>query len=111
MDPRFNEELMRQILAVIDTRNDAPPVFFVSALSRFSRNPFKQLRVMELLLAHQVTILTTNYMLRPHDVWVRRGPLVKPITRDPWPGMRRLEGLTGSHRRMMQQVLDQARTP
>ncbi|WP_141983520.1 hypothetical protein [Saccharothrix saharensis] len=110
VDPRFDEEFLRQLRVVVDQDGDEPKVFFVSALSRFSRNAHKQLRVVELLLAHEVTILTTNYMLRPHDVWVRRGTLVKPDSHNPLTGLHRLQGLTGAHRHMARRLLDTMRT-
>jgi len=62
IDPRFDQELINQLSVVV--QDQAPSMFFVSALSRFSRNSDKQLSIIELLLAHNVTILTTNYMLR-----------------------------------------------
>ena len=48
----------------------------VASLSRISRNLGKLLRTMEYLLAHEVPVLTSNYLLRARDVWVRRGKLV-----------------------------------
>lgn len=109
IDPRFDEEFMRQLRVAVHEQSDKPGVFFVSALSRFSRNSHKQLRVVELLLAHKVTILTTNYMLRPHDVWVRRGTLAKPNSHNPLAEMDRLQGLTGAHRQMVKQLLETTR--
>jgi hypothetical protein len=110
VDPRFDEEFMRQLRTAIDPDGDEPKVFFVSALSRFSRNSHKQLRVMELLLAHEVTIVTTNYMLRPHDIWVRRGTLIKPDSHKPFAGLHRLQGLTGAHRHTVRQLLHMSQT-
>jgi hypothetical protein len=68
-----------------------------SALSRLSRKTDTLLRIVEFFLARGTAVLTTNYMLRPADVWVRRGRFVKPDSTDPWPGLLTLDGLTGSH--------------
>lgn len=107
VDARFDEELMNQLRTV--TQDDDPATFFVSALSRFSRNSHKQLRVIELLLAHNTTIVTTNYMLRPQDVWVRRRPLVKPDSFNPIERLRIPQGLGGAHRRVITQWLESTR--
>jgi len=52
------------------------------------------------LIAHNATVLTTNYMIRNGDVWVRHGNFVKPVSmtpgaclRDPWSQWRAQEGL------------------
>lgn len=110
VDPRFDEEFMRQLRTAIHPEGDERRVFFVSALSRLSRNSHKQLRVVELLLAHEVTIVTTNYMLRPHDIWVRRGTLIKPDSHKPFAGLHRLQGLTGAHRHTVRQLLHMTQT-
>jgi hypothetical protein len=46
------------------------PVLLIASLSRISRHLGKLMRVMEYLLAHDVPILTANYLLRPREVWV-----------------------------------------
>jgi hypothetical protein len=56
----------------------ADRILVTSALSRYSRNSEKLHRILEYLLAHSATVLTTNYLIRSSDVWVRRGDLVKP---------------------------------
>ena len=43
-------------------------------------NLSKLLRAMEYLLAHDAPILTANYLLRPREVWVRRGELFLSTT-------------------------------
>ena len=50
----------------------------------------------EFLLAHQATVLSTNYLIRPGDVWVRRGELVKPVSADPDAGLPTPAGLSGA---------------
>ncbi|MFD9735685.1 hypothetical protein [Umezawaea sp. NPDC059074] len=103
INPRFDQELINQLSVAV--RDQEPSVLFVSALSRLSRNSDKQLRIIDLLLAHNVTILTTNYLLRPHDVWVRRQLLVKPNSRTPLDGLRRRQGLSGTHRQVVTELL------
>jgi hypothetical protein len=80
-----------------------------SALSRYSRDSAKLHRVLEFLLAHRATILTTNYLIRPADVWVRRGDLVKPNSRDPYAGLADTRGLAGTHRKLADAVTAQHR--
>jgi hypothetical protein len=82
-------------------------VLCVSALSRYSRNSAKLHRILEFLLAHQATILTTNYLIRPGDVWVRRGELVKPVSADPFAGFAQTRGLVGAHRKLAENVTAQ----
>ncbi|MDX3639164.1 hypothetical protein [Streptomyces sp. MB09-02B] len=50
----------------------------LSALSRLSHNSDKQLHVLDFLLAHGVTVLTTNCLLSPDMVAVCIRPLVNP---------------------------------
>ena len=47
-------------------------MWLTASLSRISRHLGKLLRTVEYLLAHDVPILTANYLLRTHEVWVRR---------------------------------------
>lgn len=74
-----------------------PHVVPLSALSRLSRNSDKQLRVLEFLLAHGTTVLTTNYLLSPDMVGVRTRPLVKPDSYDLQRTMKQLRGLGPTH--------------
>lgn len=100
IDPRFDQNL-------IDLLNRAAAgeiVLVTSALSRYSRNSEKLHRILEFLLAHDATILTTNYLIRPADVWVRRGALVKPDSRQPYAGVIDTRGLAGTHRKLAEQV-------
>lgn len=55
--------------------------FYVSKLSSISHNDDKLLRVLEYLLAQGVSIVTANYLPRPHEVWVRRRSLLTPSKR------------------------------
>ena len=63
--------------------------------------------MLEFLLAHDATILTTNYLIRPGDVWVRRGDLVKPNSRDPYAGIANTHGLSGTHRKLADTITTQ----
>lgn len=103
IDPRFHQHL-------IDLLTKATTDGFVlctSALSRYSRNSDKLHRILEYLLSHNATILTTNYLIRPTDVWVRRGTLVKPDSRDPYAGIAQTRGLTGTHRKLTETITTQ----
>lgn len=91
IDPRFDQKLYGLLQQVAQ----GEIVLYTSALSRYSRNSAKLHRVLEFLLAHGATILTTNYLLRPGDVWVRRGDLVKPNSEDPAASIGDLRGLSG----------------
>ena len=108
---RAVEELVQELDTTINGEDGSPGILWVSALSRFSRNSHKQLRVLELLLAHEATTLTTNYMLRPHDVWVRREPLIKPNSHYPLERVTQLRGCLGEHRQVRKQVLDTNQQP
>ncbi|MEC3979525.1 hypothetical protein [Amycolatopsis sp. H20-H5] len=100
IDPLFNQHLLDGLTLVIAEK--VP--FYLPSLSRISRNVDKLLYVIELLLAHDVPILTTNYLLRSDDVWVRKGALVPPDSRDPRRGLTILDGLSGAHRKMVREV-------
>ena len=62
---------------------------------------------MEYLLAHDVPILTANYLLRPHEVWVRRGELAPVDHGDLLAAWRVSRGLSGVHRAMAAEVVKQ----
>jgi hypothetical protein len=100
IDPRFDQNLYAALQHVAQ----GDDLLYTSALSRYSRNSAKLHRVLEFLLAHGATILTTNYLLRPGDVWVRRGDLVKPKSDDPCAGISDPRGLSGAHRNIASEV-------
>jgi hypothetical protein len=77
IDPAFNQQHFDLLQQAIAHSPKLP--FYVSSLSRISRNSDKLLYVIELLLSHGVPILTSNYLLRAGDVWVRKGIPVIPI--------------------------------
>lgn len=96
----FNEYLVNQLREVIESGS----VFFVPSLSRISRSSAKMLRVVELLLAHQVPILTTNYLIRSRDIWIRQGGLIAPDIDDIHSSLQNESGLVGTHRKITQGV-------
>jgi hypothetical protein len=97
--PAFNQQLVDGLQFVIT--HQAP--FYVPSLSRVSRNMDKLLRVVELLLSHDVPIVTTNYLIRFRDVWVRRR-LIQPDNYNHLSGLDTLDGLSGSHRKLVQAI-------
>jgi hypothetical protein len=82
-------------------------VLLIASLSRISRHLGKLMRAMEYLLAHDVPILTANYLLRPREVWVRRGELAPVDHRDPLAALRDPRGLSGVHRAIAAKVVKQ----
>jgi hypothetical protein len=103
IDPRFDQHL----IDLLDKATGEDLVLYTSALSRYSRNSQKLHWILEFLLAHHATIVTTNYLIRPTDVWVRRGALVKPDSRDPYAGIAQTRGLAGAHRKLAETLTAQ----
>jgi hypothetical protein len=102
VDPHFDQ---RAIDLMEQADSETPVMPMISALSRFSRNSDKLLRMLEFFLARSVPVPTTNYLLDHAEVWIRTGPLVKPVSADPLAGLRHLTGLTGRHRDLVRSVL------
>lgn len=88
--------------AQMEAAREGPLVAYVPSLSRFSRGSGKLHRVLEYLLAHDATILTTNHLLRTGDVFIRGGYAVEPSSRDYWRGVQDHHGLGGVHRKIVQ---------
>jgi hypothetical protein len=86
---------------------DGDSAWLTASLSRISRHLGKLLRALEYLLAHDVPILTANYLLRTHEVWVRRGELVPVDHKDPLAAWRLSRGLSGAHRATVAKVVQQ----
>jgi hypothetical protein len=103
IDPRFD----RHLVGLLRQAADEKVVLCTSALSRYSRNSAKLHRILEYTRAHNIPILTTNYLIRPNDVWVRRGDLIKPRSDDPYAGVAQLRGLAGAHRKIAENVTAQ----
>lgn len=99
IDPRFDQSLME----IMRQGADQVPAY-VPKLSHLSRDPNKLCRVLEFVLAHDSTILTTNYMLRARDVWVRRKHLLKPDDDNLLKGLEDMTGLSGAHQEAARQV-------
>jgi len=78
-----------------------------ASLSRISRHLGKLMQAVEYLLAHDVPILTANYLLRPREVWVRRGELAPVDHRDPLAALFYSRGLSGVHRTMAANIVKQ----
>lgn len=118
--PRAGNRESAVVLSGIDTRfdqlfvqlmregaEDGDAVWLAASLSRISRHLGKLLQAAEYLLAHDVPILTANYLLRPHDVWVRRGEMAPVDHEDPFAAWRIPRGLSGAHRATAVKVVEQ----
>ena len=101
IDPRFDQEAVQRM------REAGDAVWLTASLSRISRHLGKLLQAVEYLLAHDVPILTANYLLRPRDVWVRRGQLATVDHEDPLAAWRAPRGLSGAHRAVAAQAVKQ----
>jgi hypothetical protein len=77
IDPRF-DSVAADFLANVETGQ----VIAIHNLSRLSRNIDKMMRMLGIVLACGGEVLTSNMLIRPGEVHVRRGELVKPTTRD-----------------------------
>lgn len=99
IDPGFDEG------AIGVLRPDGPEFVVVSSLSRLSRNVDKMMRMIELILARGGSILTTNLLIRPKEVHVRRDPLIAPDGHAPRAGLANEDRLSGLHRKVIRQVL------
>jgi hypothetical protein len=104
IDTRFDQLFVQRMR---EAAEDGRTVWLTASLSRMSRNLGKLLRAMEYLLAHDVPILTANYLLRPHEVWVRRGELAPVDHGDLLAAWRVPRGLSGAHRAMVTEVVKQ----
>jgi hypothetical protein len=105
IDTRFDQLLVEQMRKRAEGGGDA--VLLIASLSRISRHLGKLMRAMEYLLAHDVPILTANYLLRPREVWVRRGELAPVDHRDPLAALQDPRGLSGVHRAIAAKVMKQ----
>lgn len=78
-------------------------VWFVSSLSRLSRDIARLAFVLEFAQSRGVQILTTNALIRPGEVSTRRGPL-QPAERDLVLSRVGTAGLSGVHAKLLWQV-------
>jgi hypothetical protein len=90
INTRFDQLLVEQMRERAEGGGDA--VLLIASLSRISRHLGKLMRAMEYLLARDVPILTANYLLRPREVWVRRGKLAPVDHPDPLAALREPAG-------------------
>ena len=104
IDTRFDQLFVQRLREAVE---DGDTVWLTASLSRISRNLDMLMRAMEYLLAHDVPILTANYLLRPHEVWVRRGELVPVDYKDLPAAWRVSRGLSGTHRARAAEVVKQ----
>jgi len=103
IDTRFDQMCVEQMREAAE----GDTVWSTASLSRISRHLGKLLRAMEFLIAHEVPILTANYLLRPHEVWVRRGELAPVSQEDLLAAWRVSRGLSGAHRATVAKVVEQ----
>ena len=104
IDTRFDQLFVQRLREAVE---DGNTVWLTASLSRISRNLGMLMRAMEYLLAHDMPILTANYLLRPHEVWVRRGELVPVDYKDMLAAWRVSRGLSGVHRARVAEVVKQ----
>jgi hypothetical protein len=105
IDPRFDQTFVERMREGAEGGSDA--ALLAASLSRISRHLGKLMQAVEYLLAHDVPILTANYLLRPQDVWVRRGTLAPINHEDPLAAWRISRGLSGTHRAVAAKAVEQ----
>jgi hypothetical protein len=66
--------------------------------------------MLEFILAHGASVLTTNFLLRDGGIWGRRGGPVEPASAEPSGGLRVTKGLTGTHRKLAARILAERTT-
>ncbi len=84
--------------------DDAADVLFTSSLSRYSRHSVVLAGVLEFVVAHEGSILTTNFLLRPGEAFARRSPLAAANSHDPL-SVLSLDRLPGLHAKYARGVL------
>lgn len=89
----LDDQFLRNLQAVAEGEMD---VLFASSLSRFSRDSGRLASVIEHVLAHRGTLLTTNFLLRPREAFSRRPPLIGANSHDPL-SVITTDGLSGLH--------------
>ena len=104
IDTHLNKKLVESIHKVVD--QNIP--LFVPTLSRLSRDTETLLYLIEILLSHDVPIVTSNYLLRSEDVWVRKRGLVQPDNYNPSSVLANFDGLSGSHKKIVEAIVKSA---
>jgi hypothetical protein len=95
LDPPLDPALTRRLTDLAAGQGD---LLAVPCLSRISRRHDTLLTVLEFALAHGVSVLTANYLLRPGTVHVRSGGLVRPDTGNHAASFAEHHGLSDVHR-------------
>ncbi|MEV0792644.1 hypothetical protein [Kribbella sp. NPDC050459] len=104
IDPRIDQYLLATLQGVAD---GTYTLSWVPKVSHYSRAFSKLLWVLEFILSHGANVMTTNYLIRSNDVWVRRRVFVRPTELDPREAYRDLTGLVGAHRQTVEDFLRQ----
>jgi hypothetical protein len=110
LDP-LDDELLERLDEIADGTSR---LGFCSSLSRYSRDSTLLNQVLDFILAHNATLLTTNFLIRPGEVFSRRPPFVAACSHDPFSALNfdRMPGLAAKYTRIViQQVgVDQPNT-
>lgn len=104
IEPRLDRELL-EALRKIATGDYG--MLTLSHLSRLSRNHEKLFRIVEIVLAHDAEIITTNHLIRSSETWTRTKRLLAADTFDHLAGVKDRKGLSGTHRRTAEEVAAQ----
>ncbi len=99
VDPRLDQTSYGQLKIA---QEEEGLILGLSSLSRISRNSRKLFGILEFLLAHNATVITTNYLLTRREVWFRKGYYVRPDSRNFGKGMNDLRGMSGAHRKTVE---------
>ena len=100
MDARFDQGAMRLLEAA-----GPQVVLVVSSLSRLSRHLDKMLRMLEIILSRGGSLLTTNSLIRPGEVFSRSGELLRSDSWDLSTALEHTQGLSGIHRKTLMSVV------
>lgn len=79
----------------------------VSSLSRLTRSSSRLSWLLAFALSRGVPVMTSNFLLRPGEAFVRMGPLRVPEPTRPTLHLRDGAGLAGVHRKLARELADQ----
>ncbi|MFP5073088.1 hypothetical protein ACLFMI_25935 [Pseudonocardia nantongensis] len=102
LDP-VDDDLL-QMLGSIET--GASEILVTSSLSRYNRGSTRLARVLEFVLGHGGAVLTTNFLIRPREVFARRAPFLGANSEEPLAQLS-TDRLSGLHARYVRDVLEQ----
>jgi hypothetical protein len=99
IDASFDSEL-RKLMSMI--QRGELPLFIAPSFSRITRNPAKLLSILDHVLRHDATLVTSNYMLSGTYV-ARRHPLIRPAhsATDYDKNQENHEGLSAQHKELL----------